>query len=369
MHINKSGALYSSIVGVTEQLKKLQQQTGEEYLLLNRGINTVETIDLNAVIPNIDFNSPGQQFYAPNSGKEELRDAINTEYFADKTSTDNIIITGGGMNALDLTIQTIDIENIFFAKYFWAAYPNVIKMRGKTPAIYENFEWLYNNPNKIKGQAVIICDPNNPVGHKVPDETILELVKFLNDNGTIVLYDSPYRRIFHDVNDTLYQQFLNLENVIIIESFSKSIGLSGQRLGFVHCNVPEFRKEFNIRLLYETNSINAFAQSLVYNLLATPEGKNAVKNFKENTTAAIAKNIRFLRENNLLAEGFYQEVEPMGIFVVLNMSQDELLKYNIGSVSMKHFTIMEEKKADKYARVCVSVSHDKLKRFFNAMLH
>lgn len=364
MQINQSGAQYSSIVEVTERLKQLEAKTGKHYLRLNRGVNAVKNIDLEEVIPLIDFNSSAVQVYNPNSGKPELKEAINKVYFQKKSSPEHIVISAGGMNALDLTIQSIDVETIYFAKYFWAAYPNITVMRGKKPAIYENFQWLYNHMEEIKGQAVIICDPNNPVGNKMDDEQIIQLVKKLDANGTLALYDSPYRRVFKDDEDALYAQIAHLPNVIIHESFSKSMGLSGQRIGFVHSANQDFLKEFRIRLLYETNSINGFAQNLVYHLLTSEEGKQAVNEFKCVTAREIKKNIAYLREKKFLAEEFYPDSEPVGIFVVANRSSEELLKHRIGSVSLKHFTMTNKEEADRYARICVSVPHEKLKAYF-----
>lgn len=367
MKINKSNARYSSIVGVTEQLRQLEEKTGKEYLRLNRGINAVKNIDLEEVIPLIDFNANNIQVYSPNSGRPELRQAINKAYFRNKSHEDRMVITAGGMNGLDLTIQSLDVDTLYFAKYFWAAYPNVAVMRGKNTATYENFDWIYQNLDRLRGQALIICDPNNPLGNKMDDEAIIQLVKTLNDNGTIVLYDSPYRRVFTDNEDTFYERIFGLENVIIHESFSKSMGLSGQRLGFVHSMNQEFLKEFRIRLLYETNSINGFAQTLVYHLLTSEAGKQAVNDFKCTTTREIRKNIAFLREQGLLAEEFYPDSEPVGIFVIANKSTEELLHYRIGSVSLKYFTKTNPEEAAQYARICVSLPHEKFRRFFKPL--
>ena len=78
-------------------------------------------------------------------------------------------------------------------------------------------------------------------------------------------------------------RLLNFKNVILLESFSKFLGLSGQRIGFLHSNNKDFNKEFKIQLLYATNGTNAFAQHLVYELLTSNEGKKAVNDFLDIT--------------------------------------------------------------------------------------
>jgi aspartate aminotransferase len=367
MNIRKSGAKYSAIVGIGEQLRQMSKETGNEYLYLNRGVNAVTNINLSEIIPLIDFNSNDIQVYPPNNGRPGLRNAINDYYFQSSTSPDNIFITNGGMGGLDLIIKTLDVEKIFISKYYWGAYTNIMKINHTPFESYADFEFLNNNIDKLKGCAVIICDPNNPVGDKHDDERLMNLVSKLNDNGVIVIWDSPYRLLFADKSDTLYKRLLQFSNVIIAESFSKSLGLSGQRIGFVHTTNKDYNSEFNTNLLYATNGINAFAQILVEKLLSTEEGLKASKDFRENTVKGIEDNIKYLDERKLLASEFYSNSKPIGIFVIVNKSFDELLEHKIGSVSLSFFTQANKDEAAKYARICASVSHKKFKTFFDAI--
>ena len=273
MKIKDTGAKYSAIVGIGEQLKKRSEETGQEFLYLNRGINAVVNIDLSEIIPLIDFNSNTIQVYPPNSGILELKKAINNVYFHGNTYPENIFITNGGMNALDLIIRTIDVNNIFIAEYFWGAYKNIMKINSTNFQTYFGLKNIQSNIDELKNNAIIICDPNNPLGTKLDDNELIEAVDILDRNNVTIIWDSPYRRLFMDENDKMYNTLLNYKNVIITDSFSKSIGLSGQRIGFVHSQDKEFNKQFNINLLYNTNGINAFSQILVEKILTTKQGK------------------------------------------------------------------------------------------------
>jgi aspartate aminotransferase len=368
MNIRETGAKYSAIVGIGEKLREMSKESGKEYLYLNRGVNAVTNINLSEIIPLIDFNSNDIQVYPPNNGRPSLRKAINDFYFHSKTSVDNIFITNGGMGGLDLVVKTLKINKIHISKYYWGAYTNIMKINSTKFDSYNSFEYLYKNTEKLNGDAVIICDPNNPVGDKHDDEELIKLVKKLNDNNVVIIWDSPYRLLFEDKTDKMYERLLQFNNVIISESFSKSIGLSGQRIGFIHTNDKEFNKEFNTNLLYATNGINAFAQVLVEKILTTEQGTKAADDFKRDTKEGIAKNIEFLKENNLLADEFYSDSTPIGIFVIVNKSFDELLEANIGSVSLSFFTQTNKEEAAKFARICVSIEHNKFKDFFNRLV-
>lgn len=365
MQIRKSGAKYSDIVGIGERIRKQSVETGEEYLLLNRGVNAVCNINLDSIVEDLDFNNNAMQVYPPSQGRQELRVAINQHYFNNKSTFSNISVSGGGMSALDLTFQTLNVDRILLPEYYWGSYFQVMTIREIESGTYTHFDNLLDRLPEIKNSAVIICDPNNPIGNKVEDDELFKIIQVLNDNGTTVIIDCPYRRVFCDDEDLFYQNLLDFENVIIVESFSKSIGLSGQRLGFIHSTNAEFNTELGIRLMYATNGINAFSQILVANLLNSEKGENSRKQFKEITVKGINQNINFLEEKGLLASEFYTDSKAIGIFVIVNKSEDELLEKRIGSVSLSYFTKTQKDKAAQYARICVSVPPEEFKTYFD----
>ncbi len=365
MDINISGAKYSDIIQIGKNLKIKSRQSGTDYLYLNRGINQVVNIDLSEIVKGIDFNSSEIQYYPPNSGHVKLKKAVNEKFFMNYADEENIFITSGATNALTLIFQTLKLKQVYTPEYYWGSYSNILNISNKEQSFYPNFDDLCENPHKYKGSAVIICDPNNPLGSKVKDEKLLKTVKTLNEKNILVVWDGPYRKLFYNDKDELYKKLLEFDNVILIESFSKSIGISGQRVGFIHCKNEKFNNEFNIRLLYNGNGVNSFAQILSEKVLNTPEGNKAGKDFKEKTVRDIAININYLKDKHLLAEEFYKDSIPMGIFVVVNKSFDQLMKYNIGSVPLHYFTLKDDINIEKYSRICVSVPSAKFMEFFS----
>jgi len=364
MEINQSGAKFSAIVKIGEDLREQSKISGEEYLYLNRGINQVVNIDLSEIIPMIDFNSSGIQYYPHSKGLPSLRSAVNNEFFGGKTDPENIFITGGGMHALYLVFQSLNIKKVFSHSFYWGAYANVLKIAGKEHHFYSEFDQLKKDPDSFNNAAIIICDPNNPTGQKTNDEELFDILDILSKQNTLVIWDGPYRRLFYDDTDTMYQKLLNYQNVIITESFSKSIGLSGQRIGFMHTVNENLKNEFAVRLLYSGNGINAFAQILVEKILSTKEGKIAADDFKKKTSGDIAENIILLKEKGILAEEFYKGSTPYGIFVIVNRSFEELKAKKIGSVPLNYFTKRTDIDVTRFARICVSVPKEKFKTFF-----
>lgn len=367
MKIKPSNTTNSTILAMGVKLQKAIKETGNEYLMLNRGVNSVVNINLNEVTKLIDFNSNEIQVYPGSKGKIELRKAINEEYFDNRADLNSIVITGGGISGLDICFQNLDIDEIILPPLYWGTYTQLSNLRKINFSSYSSYESLSSISSTLTGKAVIICDPGNPLGDKYPDKKLIEVIKTLNFNGAVVLFDSPYRRLFYDRSDNLYQELMQLNNVIIIESFSKSLGLSGQRLGFIHSNNKDFIDEATLRIMYATNGINSFAQVLVSKLLTTKEGNQAVTEFKKKTTTDITKNIEFLVGNGLLASELYKGTKPVGIFAVINLSPDVLFGHRIGSVGLDYFVKAPFDGIHNYSRVLVSFPNKKFVSFFRTL--
>ena len=368
MKISKCGAKYSSIISIGEKIKKVSQETGNEFLALNRGVNAVVNLDINSLIKYIDFNTSMMQVYAPQKGFLELREAINKEYFRNKADIDNISIIAGSTYGLGLLFSIIDSNEFYFPEYFWGTYKQILTINDKKCNTYPDLNDFINNSEKYKDKSIIICDPNNPLGNRYNDEIILKAIDNLSQQNCTIIFDCPYRKLYTGRNDDIFAKIANIPNLIIIESFSKWMGLSGQRIGFIHSTNKELNDELNIRLLYSANGVNCFAQIMVTKLMDTKEGEEILKEFTNTTKQNIHKNINWLIKNGLLANEFYKGSSPEGIFVIVNKSQDELFSNFIGSVSLAYFTIKNKEYAQKYSRICVSVPHKKFVKFFSKLI-
>ncbi|MBN2695588.1 pyridoxal phosphate-dependent aminotransferase [bacterium] len=364
MKINISNATFSSIVGIGEKVKKAELESGEKYLALNRGVNAVVDINLSEIVKQIDFNSKEFQVYAPTRGFNNLRDSIINEYFqSKKEKLKNISITPGGMPALDLVIQLVDAKRVFFPKLYWGSYSKIATIRGKKYLFYND---LSNFDNLSEDDLVFICDPNNPTGIKMDDHYLFESIKEITKKGATVLFDSPYRKIFYD--DDFFDKLSEIDNVIIVESFSKWIGLSGLRVGFIYSNNDIFNSELNIRLLYEFNGISSASQIVVDKIISTKEGKLAHTEFRKETINNIQQNIDFLKRNSLLVENIYENRLPIGIFAVINRDEDFLFRNRIGAVGMDKFCYSDKDIYSKYSRVSVSVKNSIFTEYLGKIL-
>jgi len=158
----------------------------------------------------------------------------------------------------------------------------------------------------------------------------------------------------------------SLDNVIITESFSKWIGLSGLRMGFIFCNNKDFNAELNIRLLYEFNAVSSPPQLIIERILETKGGRQVLDDFRNETTKHIEMNINYLYDRGLLVKEIYGEIEkPLGIFAVINKSEDFLFQNKIGAVGLDKFVYHDKDIWSSYSRICVSVPYEKFTKFLD----
>jgi LL-diaminopimelate aminotransferase len=81
---------------------------------------------------------------------------------------------------------------------------------------------------------IYFCSPNNPTGAVSTKEQLEQLVEFAQRNGSIIVFDAAYSAFIHD--DSLPRSIFEIENsrsvALEVNSFSKSIGFTGVRLGW-----------------------------------------------------------------------------------------------------------------------------------------
>lgn len=197
--------------------------------------------------------------YMDNAGYPEVRQAIadNTnERFGTNFNWKNVIMTVGAAGAINIVLKTIiDIgdEMMVFAPYF-TEYRNYIgNWRGELVTVnpdYSNFQPDFEDfEAKItpKTKALIINNPVNPSGVIYTEETIKRMAAILMKkqeeygHEIYIISDEPYRELVFDGKTT---PFLTkyYPNTFVTYSFSKSLAIPGERVGYVI--IPDEMSDF-----------------------------------------------------------------------------------------------------------------------------
>lgn len=341
----------SAIRAMFEEGKRLAEIHGAEnvydFSLGNPSVEAPSEIKeaILDILNNEDLNMV--HGYMNNSGYDDVRSAIATSInnkFGTNFKGKNIIMTvgaAGGLNVIFKTLLNPKDEVIVFAPYFgeyrmYAANydanlvvvsPNKVDFQ---PNLKEFEEKITN-----KTKAVIINSPNNPTGVVYSEDTIIKLADILTrkqkEYGTEIylISDEPYRELVYDNVEVPYlTKYYN--NTIIGYSFSKSLSLPGERIGYLV--IPDEVTESSLiisaanvatRILGFVNAPSLFQRVVARCLEAEVDISSYAKN-------------RDLLYNSLVEYG-YECVKPEGAFYLFAKSpiKDEIefcnlaKKYNI----------------------------------------
>ncbi len=188
--------------------------------------------------------------YMPNAGYEEVRqkvaDFLNRHNGTDYDTQDIIMTVGaaGGLNCLLRSLLEEGDEVLCFAPYFGEYRSYVMNYGGVLKVVPADFETFQLNLKEMKQyisprtKAVIINNPNNPSGVIYKKETLMQLQELLAEaeaevgHPIYVVSDEPYRELVYDDNVLPFAPAY-IKNCIVVYSFSKSLSLSGERIGYM----------------------------------------------------------------------------------------------------------------------------------------
>ena len=185
-----------------------------------------------------------------NSGYEDVRATVAehlNRLHGTSFTAENIIMTVGAASGLNVALKTLldpGDEVLAFAPYF-VEYGNYAKNHGAVlkaippniPSFQPNLEALGEQISE-KTHAVIINSPNNPTGVVYSEETLQKLAAVLEEKSAeighpiFIISDEPYRELAYD-GVTVPYVTKYYKNTIVGYSWSKSLSLPGERIGYL----------------------------------------------------------------------------------------------------------------------------------------
>lgn len=237
-----------------EEGKKMAAQYGAEnvydFSLGNPSVEPPKEVK-QAIIQILEEDAPNfVHGYMNNSGYEEVRDKIAdsiNQKFGTAFGQKNIVMTVGAAGGLNVALKTLldpGDEVIAFAPYFGEYNNYVANFDGVMVVVPPNKPSFQPNLEAFaaritpKTKAVIVNNPNNPTGVVYSEETIKKLAEIMEQKqqqyGTSIylIADEPYRELAYD---GVFVPYLTkyYANTIVGYSYSKSLSLPGERIGYL----------------------------------------------------------------------------------------------------------------------------------------
>ncbi len=368
----------SAIRAMFEEGKRLAEKYGREnvydFSLGNPNFPAPEKVKTAAIRILSEEEPVAVHGYMENAGYASVRAAVAdslNKRFGTAFAADNIIMTVGAAGGLNIILKTLlnpGDEVLVFAPYFLEYGNYVANFNGVLKYIPANTGDFQPSAEALeeyvtpKTKVLLINNPNNPTGVIYSEETIKKIAAVLEKKQKefgepiYIVADEPYRELAYDGAEV---PFLTkyYRNTIVGYSWSKSLSLPGERIGYVV--IPEEADDAALitNAAIIANRILGFvnAPSLMQKVVA--------ECLEEQTDIGAYDANRKLLYNGLKDCGF-ECVYPSGAFYMWLKSPvdddkefvERAKKYNILLVSGASFA------CPGYVRLAYCVSPDMIKR-------
>ena len=199
----------------------------------------------------------GKTFYTSNSGLKELRQEI-ANYIKrtqniDYNPNDEIIVTVGGSEAIDIGIRALvnDDDEVIIPQPSYVSYepcailanakPVIINLKAENEFRLKPEELLNAITDKTK--ILILPFPNNPTGSIMDKDDLEAIAKIIIEKDIYVMSDEIYAELSYKEKHVSIASLPGMqERTILINGFSKSYAMTGWRLGYA-CAPKEIIKQ------------------------------------------------------------------------------------------------------------------------------
>ena len=191
--------------------------------------------------------------YGSNKGIGPLREEIvrycNRKYGVDYDSENEIVVTVGGSEAIDIAIRSIvnPGDEVLVVEPCFVCYSPIVRLCGgvsvSIPTFPENDFKLTADELKSritpKTKLLILPFPNNPTGAVMTKEDLETIAEVLRGTDIMVLSDEIYAELTYGKKHCSIASIDGMrERTILVGGFSKAFAMTGWRLGYVMAPEP-----------------------------------------------------------------------------------------------------------------------------------
>ncbi|MDD6183767.1 MAG: pyridoxal phosphate-dependent aminotransferase [Lachnospiraceae bacterium] len=312
--------------------------------------------------------------YMSNAGYEDVRkamaDNLNGRFGTDFTEKNIVMTVGaaGGLNIIFKTLLDPGDEVVVFAPYFgeYRAYAaNFDAVIVEVAPDFESFQpdlQEFEKKLTAKTKVVLVNTPNNPTGVVYSEDTMKQIAAILEKkekeygHEIYLVSDEPYRElVYDDVQELFLTKYYR--NTIVGYSFSKSLSLPGERIGYVAVPNEVVDAQKILDGLEVSNRTLGFvnAPSLIQ--------KAAAAAVEEKTDVDFYDRNRKLLYEGLTKLGF-NCIKPQGAFYLWMKSPDEDEERFVESAKKYHIILVKGSAfaCPGYVRMAYCVSPDMIQK-------
>lgn len=312
--------------------------------------------------------------YMLNPGYEETRAAVAenlNKRFGTNFGVQNIVMTvgaAGGMNVIMKALLNPGDEVVVFAPYFgeYRSYASnfdakIVEISPDTSSFQPKLD-EFENKITAKTRIVIVNSPNNPTGVVYSEDTIKKIAAIMEKKQAefgapiVLLADEPYRELAFDGVEVPYLTKY-YRNTVVGYSFSKSLSLPGDRIGYLV--IPSEMDDYE----------NVFAAAGVATRILGYVNAPSLMQLAVAKCLDCSVDIEIYNRNrellyNSLTEYGYECVKPEGAFYLFVKALEPDDKAFVAKAKEHHILIVPGSTfgCAGYVRIAYCVDYDMIKR-------
>lgn len=263
-------------------------------------------------------------------GNYELRKLIAQRYCMQGIPTDpsDIVITTGGLDALNLSLRTMTQvgdyillqETIFYGA--WQVAENLGLKVITIPEHPEHGLDLEAFEKAITSYPIKVCllmlNSHNPIGFTVSDKIKFELAKLLHQYEIYLIEDDVYEELYYDQKRPRSMKYYDQQNLILhCSSFSKTLG-AGFRVGWVYAG--KFSDHIQHLQLMSTVSVNSFIQNALVDYVSHRHYEKHLKTLRKTLKKIKNQYFNYLKKN--LPQNCSVHYYPSGYFLWVTLPEN-----------------------------------------------
>jgi aspartate aminotransferase len=244
-----------------EEGARLKRERGADKVFdfsLGNPVDEPPTAVLNVLRKVVAASPTGTHGYMPNPGYPRVREALAAKLSREtglEFSPEDVFMTVGAAGACNVALKALldpGDEVIVLAPYF-AEYQFYITNHAGVMVAVDTDENHMPDVERIRAaitprtRAIMINTPNNPSGRVYPKSVLDALDAMLAEVGRpiAVLSDEPYKQFVYD-GHRQPEVAASIANTVICNSWSKTLGLAGERIGYLALS-PRIDDRQNLR--------------------------------------------------------------------------------------------------------------------------
>ena len=217
----------------------------------------------------------GETFYTWQRGIPDLRQALaryHTRHFGRQFPAEEFIVTGGGMQAIQLALQAVagKGDEVLYLSPAWPNFPGAAGVAGAEPIAVpldrSDNGWTCDI-EKLEAAvtprttAIFVNSPSNPTGWTADTATLQAILDLARRENLWIVADEIYA-LFH-YGGQRAASFMDImddeDRILFVNTFSKNWAMTGWRIGWLRIH-PSLQQVFENLVQYSTSGVAQFMQ-------------------------------------------------------------------------------------------------------------